>query len=229
MSTAFHLLGLGLRRSRKSTLKVIFRSLTWNRACAVAVLTILGNFLPPTIHSVWKTPQKSHFTSWFLTAIISKTYLRNYFQEKNIFQHFWPKLIFRKIDFFESRMKNQSTGNVYLMQWHINLDFAFAALENFRNVKTWAEEDAQALFSKSSEKKKTKKKWPSLTVASDLKSIFFLDFCCCCFTKFFSWRATWQMRGHCRKVPYVGKNGRGGRSGSGRRFSLQQGCRIHYR
>ena len=43
-------------------------------------------------------------------------------------------LIFRKID-FKSRMKNQSTGNVYLMQWHINLDFAFAALENFRNVK----------------------------------------------------------------------------------------------
>ena len=137
-------------------------------------------------------------------------------------------LIFRKID-FKSRMKNQSTGNVYLMQWHINLDFAFAALENFRNVKTWGEGGCAGAFFQIVRKEEDKKKWPSLTVASDLKFIFFLDFCCCCFTKFFSWRATWQMRGHCRKVPYVGKNGRGGRSGSGRRFSLQQGCRIHYR
>ena len=81
------------------------------------------------------------------------------FKKKIFFNIFGLNLIFRKIDFFESRMKNQSTGNVYLMQWHINLDFAFAALENFRNVKTWA---AQALFSKSSEKKKTKKSDPRL-------------------------------------------------------------------
>ena len=108
-----------------------------------------------------KTPSKSLILH---PEIFDRDYFLNIFEnlrfsrKKIVFNIFGLNLIFRKIDFFESRMKNQSTGNVYLMQWHINLDFAFAALENFRNVKTWAEEeDAQALFSKSSEKKKTKK------------------------------------------------------------------------
>ena len=125
-------------------------------------LQFLAIFYLPQFTVFEKTLKKSHFTSWFLTAIISKHIWEISFKKKIFFNIFGLNLIFRKIDFFESRMKNQSTGNVYLMQWHINLDFAFAALENFRNVKTWAEEDAQALFSKSSEKKKTKKSDPRL-------------------------------------------------------------------
>ena len=123
-------------------------------------LQFLAIFYLPQFTVFEKKPQK---VSFYIRDYFLKHIWEIIFKKKIVFNIFGLNLIFRKIDFFENRMKNQSTGNVYLMQWHINLDFAFAALENFRNVKTWAEkEDAQALFSKSSEKKKTKKSDPRL-------------------------------------------------------------------